>query len=480
MVKSLNRRGIALLGTFALAASLLALETPASAARPKCFGKRATIVGTKGSDRIRGTKKADVIVSKGGQDLILARGGNDLICTGGGSDAVLAGPGNDKVNAGRGQDEVDGGGGNDLLRGGPGSDFLAGRGGNDRLEFGGGNFQFGFGGGGDDTIIGGPLTDFIAYFDAAGPVTVDLATGVATGRGNDTLQNIDGVLGGPFDDTLTGNAGTNFLFGEGGNDTIATGGNTGSTDSPDGAVNGLFDFVGGDTIFDDLPSGNDSFTGGAGLNVLSYEEAEGPVNVDLSTGTATGDGNDTVSDFQAVVGSEFDDTLTGSGADEGFEGRGGNDTIDGGGGTDFLVLFDFQNSLVNLMDGTGSGDAIWFSDVGVRAVPQQLALTGIEDVWGSFEEDDDITGDDGPNRLFGIGGNDSLSGLGGNDLLVAGTGTDTLDGGDGDDTCLFGENVSNCETTAVARTARRSYPAAFSSGRLFHALQGARLLMRAR
>lgn len=55
--------------------------TPASAA-PTCFGKRATIVGTPGDDRLVGTGGRDVIVGRGGDDVILGRGGRDRICGG--------------------------------------------------------------------------------------------------------------------------------------------------------------------------------------------------------------------------------------------------------------------------------------------------------------------------------------------------------------------------------------------------------------
>jgi hypothetical protein len=39
-----------------------ALPAVADAGKPRCRGKKATIVGTKHDDRIRGTKKKDVIV----------------------------------------------------------------------------------------------------------------------------------------------------------------------------------------------------------------------------------------------------------------------------------------------------------------------------------------------------------------------------------------------------------------------------------
>src|SRR5688500_10606727 len=72
--------------------AVLVVALPAEAATPKCFGRKATIVGTRRGDELRGTNKADVIVAKGGIDLVRARGGNDLICLGGGEiDFAFAG-----------------------------------------------------------------------------------------------------------------------------------------------------------------------------------------------------------------------------------------------------------------------------------------------------------------------------------------------------------------------------------------------------
>jgi Tol biopolymer transport system component len=70
-----------------------------------CAGRRATIVGDDGPDRIRGTKGADVIVANAGKDKIAGRGGSDRICAGKGKDKVAG-------NAGK-KDRCFGGGGKD-------------------------------------------------------------------------------------------------------------------------------------------------------------------------------------------------------------------------------------------------------------------------------------------------------------------------------------------------------------------------------
>jgi Ca2+-binding RTX toxin-like protein len=85
-------------------------------AAPACAGRKATIVGSAGSDVILGTARADVIVTGGGADSITGGGGQDTICSGAGDDTV---------DGGGGDDRLDGGAGDDLCRGGPGTDQAA-------------------------------------------------------------------------------------------------------------------------------------------------------------------------------------------------------------------------------------------------------------------------------------------------------------------------------------------------------------------
>lgn len=74
---------------------------------------------------------------------------------------------------------------------------------------------------GDDTLDGGAGQDVAHYVNASAGVTVNLATGKASGgAGNDTLANFEVVWGSAFDDTLIGDGGRNGLRGGGGNDTI--------------------------------------------------------------------------------------------------------------------------------------------------------------------------------------------------------------------------------------------------------------------
>ena len=91
----------------------------------RCHGRKATIRGTHGRDKLKGTRKRDVISAGGGRDKVVGKKGNDLIC---------GGKGKDRLAGGRGKDKLFGGNGNDKLSGGPGRDRLnGGRGRKDRL-----------------------------------------------------------------------------------------------------------------------------------------------------------------------------------------------------------------------------------------------------------------------------------------------------------------------------------------------------------
>ncbi len=411
----------------ALFVSVGLLVPPASAATPRCFGERATIVGTSRDDVIRGTGRSDVIVARGGDDTIRGRGRGDLICAGAGDDAVF------------------GGGGVDLTFGGSGDDEIFGQ---------GGNFNQAVPGPGDDVVDGGtgPGGNEVIYLDAGGPITGDLGTGIITGHGTDEVTNIQWLIGGPFDDVLTGTDGFDLLYGAGGNDMLA-------------GLGGEFDVVSGgegDDVMDGGagPDFNDAF--GLSFNYIGAPPT-GPFNVNLVTGTATGEGTDTLIDMEGSSGSLGDDVMVGDAEDNEFTGlRDGNDTVDAGDGDD---LVDGGDGVDDLDGGAGvdllgnlDASAGMTIDLSTQTDSHGDTLAGFEDVFGTFFNDT-ITGDDGINFLFGIDGNDVLSGLGGDDLLIGDAGTDTADGGLGSDQC-DAETETNCEADpppALARSSRSAY-----------------------
>jgi uncharacterized delta-60 repeat protein len=123
-----------------------------------CKGKKATITGTDGSDRITGTKGNDVIDARGGNDKVKGGGGNDLICGGAGNDRLDGGKGNDRLYGGAGKDTLIGGAGKDSLSGDSGNDSLKGGSGKDKLLGGSGKDKLA-GGPGRDRLKGGPGKD---------------------------------------------------------------------------------------------------------------------------------------------------------------------------------------------------------------------------------------------------------------------------------------------------------------------------------
>ena len=419
-------RFVALVSAATLILGILAVSASAGA-RARCFGERATIVGTSGADVLIGTDRRDVIAALGGNDRIRAGGRNDLIC---------AGPGND------------------VVRGGDGIDLTFGGDGRDRILGNGGPFNQAVPGAGNDFVNGGSGDgDEVIYLDAPSGVVGDLGAGIVTGHGRDEIVGVEWLIGSDHDDTLTGTDGNDVLYGSDGNDVI------------DGLEGDNF-MAGG--------AGDDQVSGGAGFDFLGNSffptyyldpPPAGPFTVDLNLGTMTGEGTDTLVGIDGSDGSPGDDVMIGDAGDNEFtalfegadtvdagagddvvDGGEGIDDLDGGLGTDLLGNLDAPEGMtINLSTQTDShGDV----------------FTGFEDVWGTFF-DDVITGNDGPNELVGFDGADQLNGLGGDDVLIGGffgfvdPEADTADGGLGTDACDAETEIA-CEGDPPPDPAMRS------------------------
>jgi hypothetical protein len=98
------------------------VTAPPAAARPRCAGDRATIVGTPERDRLRGTERRDVIAAGDGADAVDAREGDDIVCGDKGIDRIHGGAGNDRLLGSGGRDTIDGDEGTDAIAGGGGAD----------------------------------------------------------------------------------------------------------------------------------------------------------------------------------------------------------------------------------------------------------------------------------------------------------------------------------------------------------------------
>lgn len=267
-----------------------------------------------------------------------------------------------------------------------------------------------------------------------------------------------------------------------------------------GVGDDIVDAAGGDD-FVSGGAGNDQLDGGAGSDTIQYSfEYQGTtyspdngVSVDLRAGTVADDGYgtaDTISNFENVVGTSHNDTITGSeyvdatntgantltgltgddtlsglsGDDQLFGGVGldtlnggdghdlldggeGNDTLSGGAGTDTLKGGAGSDNI----DGGAETDTVDYSnesgfvilDLSTGSATSSNGdvdtLSNIENATGT-EGDDQIFGDLGANVLNGLGGSDTIFGGDGTDTINGGSGNDTINGNQGDDTINGGEN----------------------------------------
>ncbi len=416
-----------------------------------------TLTGGNGHDWLDGGDGDDTLTGGEGHDNLTGGDGDDVLQGGNGFDwadywnapsavtvnlaagTASGGDGNDTLNgiegiegsshndtliaSDNGGDHLSGHNGHDTLIGGDGYDFLSGGDGDDTLTGGDGSDGL-FGGAGNDTLIGGEeekTFDWAYYWHAPSAVTVNLAVGTASGGdGNDTLSGIEGIVGSSHNDTLIASDDGNSLEGGSGHDTL-TGG--------DGSDN----LTGGD--------GDDVLQGGKGFDWASYLNAPSAVTVNLTAGTASGgDGNDTLSDIEAIFGSSHNDTLIGNDDDNQLNGLDGDDMLQGGDGFDWA---DYRNApsavTVNLDAGTASGG------------DGNDTLSEIEGIFGSGHNDT-LTGDAGDNYIFGWNGNDTLNGSGGADTLFGDLGNDKLNGGGGADTLYGGPGKDTYRVNHVGDT----------------------------
>ncbi|EIM29309.1 calcium-binding protein [Microvirga lotononidis] len=351
--------------------------------------------------------------------------------------------------------------GNDTLRGGTGNDKLYGDDDNDLL----------IGWRGNDTLDGGEGYDAVSYETETGGtgVVINLtgASWTYNGRtyasmtGKDTWGGIDSYVN------------VETFIGSQGNDIIN------ASDTPDQFT--LYGGAGNDTL---MGAGSnewdkDYLIGGAGDDLLiggiAYFQGNAAVRVDLATGTATGQGTDTLQSITHVIGSNSGDVLRAGNVAATLDGAAGNDTLYGSSGNDELYV----GSGADVVYGSAGSDLIYANGATTLRYDQLVLLNAqgnniagaisadlaqgyvskFDNVPGSsfpkFGEDrifssaldlvatqynDAVTGNNLNNHLYGLGGNDSLGGAGGDDVLTGDAGNDTLDGGTGNDTLDGGIN----------------------------------------
>ena len=391
------------------------------------------LTGSAFNDTLIGNALGNVLTGGAGADVLSGGGGADTAAY---ADSGMAVQVNLAAGTGANGDadgdqffsieNVSGSAFNDTLIGGSGVNVLRGAGGNDViLDLSGGNDQmFGEdgndqlqGGAGGDLLDGGIGTDEARYNTSDAAVSVNLRTGAVSGGHavGDTFVSIENLVGSQFDDMLVGDIGVNRLDGFLGDDTLQGGG-------------------GADTLFGDL-----------GFDTADYSDSTVGIDVGLfRIGTGGTAGGDTLIGVEAIVGSQFGDTLVGAGAFPiiQLDGGNGNDLLFDYGGVGILNGGDGDDTLIGRLgaDEHNGGDGIdvarFASAVG--AVTIDLAagtgsgadaegdtFTDVENVVGS-RFFDTLTGDANDNRLEGLAGRDRLTGGEGNDLLFGGADLDTF------------------------------------------------------
>ncbi|MBI3445761.1 MAG: hypothetical protein HY055_10480, partial [Magnetospirillum sp.] len=455
-------------------------------------------------ENIRGSDYADVLTASSTNSTLVGGLGDDTLTAANGGSTLIGGSGADSLIGGAGVDTADYSSDSTALtinlatnvnHGGTAeSDFLSGidivtaGSGNDTLTGNATATTTLYGGSGNDTMVGGTQGDWldggggintVDYSAESANLTVNLSTNVNTGgnAAGDKLYNIQVVIGGSGDDTLTGNASTTTtLQGGGGNDTL----------------------IGG--------SGTDSFDGGTGSNWVSYSNAGSGITVNLASG-ATGGGaaGDSLSNIQNLIGSGYADTLTamasgstllGGAGNDSLIGAAGNDTLDGGAGSDFMdggggvnvvtyasssgITIDLANAGAH-----GSGDALGDSYANISTIAATGGIDtfiggtasgsatmdgGASSDWLDYEyytgglgatvnlNNNALNGGAAANdkqvqveNIIGSGYNDTLTGSstlastlkggGGNDIMAGGSAADSFDGGAGNDTVTYNASV---------------------------------------
>ncbi|HEX2592863.1 MAG TPA: calcium-binding protein [Rhizomicrobium sp.] len=398
--------------------------------------------------------------------------------------------------------------------------------GNDTFTIYGNGDVTAFGGVGNDTFIVSPFTfnpdsNFIGGPQASAPGSFDIFV-LAGGGGNTPAVTM-------HDDTLTGIEIVYFVAGSNYNYTHAddnalpgqaftivgwdlAAANSISVD----ATAETDDFItilgsaGNDTIklggigqvYGEL--GNDTISAlGSPFDYISYYDGKGTaggVTFSLAKqGTAQntgGAGIDTVTGFENLVGSQYNDTLAGDSQNNVINGNGGNDTIKGGAGDDIIGIgigtstVDGGDGANDLLSLSGYGDTSnGFASVFTSGVVASLAVTGAQNIGQATvtiknveglqgtSYGDTLTGDTNANILLGAGGGDTISGGKGNDTIwgdagyffgqegstatpdnpfsfydLPNGGNDTIDGGAGDDTIIGGAGADNLTGGAGADT----------------------------
>lgn len=259
-----------------------------------------------------------------------------------------------------------------------------------------------------------PVTQFLAVIGSNDPAQLRALL----------LAGDDRIEGGTSDhwlyggDILLGGEGRDTIMGFGGHDSINGG-------AGDDMIHPFSLYLSAG-----LPTSTSHLDGGAGFDFLAYEYAPSAMQIDLATGIA---GQDTVTGFEAVMGSAYGDRITGSADRDLLNGMDGDDTLYGGAGHDALIGSAGDDDLYG-----GDGDDLLAGGAGANFLRGELGDDslvgggGFDDMHGN-QGNDTLAGGQGFDWVVGGQGNDVLDGEAGGDVVYGNLGADSLGGGDGAD-----------------------------------------------
>ena len=375
--------------------------------------------GVRGNDTFHGGDGADTLEGGTGNDSLFGDAGKDTLIGGAGSDTLFGGEGADRIETGDGNDYAEGGTGNDTVICGDGFEQILGQEGDDLflVEV------------GEKQINGGQDQDTLEFLGKSDRI-VDLGQQKYQDDFGLTVDfvNIENVITKEGDDSITGDASDNHFWSNGGMDTLNGGG------------------------------GDDTLEGGAATDLAEFTSGAA-VAVDLSAGTAEGEGSDILSGIENITTAGGNDTIIGDASDSTFLAYGGDDSLSGGGGRDHMFGGAGNDTVlagdgVDHVYGEEGYDTLGF-DSSLSGVRFSLANVGSQDTdVGSITASgfEALRGTNGADHLTGDVGDNILSGADGKDTLIGGSGSDTIDGGadadvfvmregDGDDSYVGGAGL---------------------------------------
>ncbi len=370
-------------------------------------------------NQLTGNSANNVLVGNAGADTMTGGAGDDTYYVENLGDTVIenAGEGHDVVYStisytlsanveglvllGTAAIDATGNAGNNILYGNTASNVLDGLAGTDTMQ----------GGAGDDVYRVDNLGDVIVENANEGWDSIYSTINYVLGA-----ANVEGLfLAGTADINGFGNADSNYLAGNSGNNTLD--GLTGADAMLGGAGNDTYGVDNtGDVVIENASEGFDTVY--SSINYFLTNNVEALV----LTGTAT-----------EGYGNSLDNQLTGNSGNNLLFGAAGADTMTGGAGNDTYYI---DNTGDTIIENSGEGFDVAFSTASsytLNANVEQLFLTGTANI-----------------NATGNAENNYIVGNSGNNILTGGEGTDTLIGGLGQDTYNLAETTAATDTLRIA------------------------------